>query len=93
MSAAPNQQSRPNVAAAAPPQIPSVAGARPTPSTLPFAGQAGTGMLAGILGGIGIASLGAALHLRSRRRAAQDAIAPAGEPPTAEVSDLPLDHE
>jgi hypothetical protein len=61
---------------------------------LPFAGQASPGVLAGILGGLGLASLGAAFHLRARRKAAEQRIEEAGEPPiTAETSELPLDED
>ena len=70
------------------------AGARPTPSVLPFAGQAGPGLLAGILGGLGLASVGAALHLRARRKAAEQTAPPdADHSLTGDVSDLPLDED
>ena len=51
-------------------------------------------MLAGVLGGLGLASLGAAFHLRSRRKAAQQAVDGEIDPTTlGEVSDLPLDED
>jgi hypothetical protein len=106
LSSAPNQP-RPGVAAAVPPVAgvnpgPGVAAARPTPSVLPFAGQAGTGTLAAVLGGLGLASLGAALHLRARRKAAEESLV--GEGPghghghadgqvEGQMSDLPLDED
>ena len=78
------------MAAAQPP----VAGARPTPSVLPFAGQASPGMMASVLGGLGLASLGAAFHLRARRHAAQQVVDGEADPSTlGEVSDLPLDED
>jgi hypothetical protein len=63
---------------------------------LPFAGQANPGLLAGILGGLGLASVGAALHLRARRKAAEQAAAADAEHGlTGDISDLPLgeDHQ
>jgi hypothetical protein len=94
LAAAPSQP-RPGVAAAVPAQPgPSVVAARPTPSTLPFAGQADPGTLVGILGGLGLASLGAALHLRARRKAAEHRVDGEGEPPAeGQMSDLPLDED
>jgi hypothetical protein len=93
LSAAPNQP-RPGVAGLVPPApAPGVAAARPTPSTLPFAGQTGPGMLAGVLGGLGLASLGAALHLRTRRKAAEQELSGGGQPPVGEMSELPLDED
>jgi hypothetical protein len=58
---------------------------------LPFAGQASPGLLAGILGGLGLASVGAALHLRARRKRAEQAVSSGVDHGlTGEVSELPL---
>ena len=51
-------------------------------------------MMATVLGGLGLASLGAAFHLRARRKAAQAAVIGEGDPSAmGEVSDLPLDED
>jgi hypothetical protein len=51
-------------------------------------------MLAGALGGLGLASLGAALHLRNRRKAAEQAVDGDGETTiTGQMSELPLDED
>jgi hypothetical protein len=52
-------------AASAPP-------ARATPTTLPFTGEAGPRTLAGILGSLGLISLGVSLRLRRRRMVADN---------------------
>ena len=51
-------------------------------------------MMASVLGGLGLASLGAAFHLRARRKAAQQVVDGESDPSTlGEVSDLPLDED
>jgi len=51
-----------------------------------------------VLGGLGLASLGAALHLRARRQAAEQRLADEGTglvdgQVETQVSDLPLDED
>jgi hypothetical protein len=66
------------------------------PSVLPVAGEARTSVVGGIVAGLGLAGLGAALQLRNRRRAAQGAASGATgdlEPELSDVSPLPLDED
>jgi len=77
--------------------VPGVAAAiRAFPSVLPVAGETRTSVFGGIVAGLGLTALGAALHLRNRRRAAEGS-APGGdgeaEPGFSDVSSLPLDED
>ena len=63
---------------------------------MPFAGEASKSLLGGIVVGLGLTSVGAALHLRSRRKAAEHAAngeAPEETSSLSDISSLPLDED
>jgi len=90
LSSAPRGTVLPSVASQLPPRPPAVAAAQPRPGVLPFAGQAGHNLFGGLLGGLGLLSIGAALRLRGRRAAAEPASTDEGttsaSPPDASPS-------
>jgi len=65
------------------PRTPPVAAAQPRPGVLPFAGEAGHSVIGGLLGGLGLLSVGAALRMRGRRVAAEQGGPAGGAAPAA----------